>query len=327
MKNTVTTLQKQKINGDKIIMLTCYDYSTAKLIEQAGIETVLVGDSLGQVVLGYPDTISVTMEDMIHHTAAVSRGLESTFLIADLPFMSYQTSDYDALVNAGRLMKEGHANAVKLEGGVKRRSTIEKIFSAGDDTLQLSSACNHCRKLVADISRNPPANIFRRLVVLVYKIYSAVCARKANIVSLANGTQGNIAPEAVFERCDRKRRTSAKDLPDRSFRKNESVLSGAYQRSYPVPRGDGKSRSVCGKCACKRQNIDLVLIIAHNLLPAGAGALVNKNAPEKRFSYPPEFCKLCIGEFQLYAVPMIWQGVFDRDSRFAARLGYSVFRA
>ncbi len=131
MKNTVTTLQKQKINGDKITMLTCYDYSTAKLIEQAGIETVLVGDSLGQVVLGYPDTISVTMEDMIHHTAAVSRGLESTFLIADLPFMSYQTSDYDALVNAGRLMKEGHANAVKLEGGVKRRSTIEKIVSAG----------------------------------------------------------------------------------------------------------------------------------------------------------------------------------------------------
>ena len=131
MKNTVTTLQKQKINGDKITMLTCYDYSTAKLIEQAGIETVLVGDSLGQVVLGYPDTISVTMEDMIHHTAAVSRGLENTFLIADMPFMSYQTSEYDALVNAGRLMKEGHANAVKLEGGVKRRSTIEKIVSAG----------------------------------------------------------------------------------------------------------------------------------------------------------------------------------------------------
>ena len=131
MKNTVTTLQKQKINGDKITMLTCYDYSTAKLIEQAGIETVLVGDSLGQVVLGYPDTISVTMEDMIHHTAAVSRGLENAFLIADMPFMSYQTSEYDALVNAGRLMKEGHANAVKLEGGVKRRSTIEKIVSAG----------------------------------------------------------------------------------------------------------------------------------------------------------------------------------------------------
>ncbi|MGN0170101.1 MAG: 3-methyl-2-oxobutanoate hydroxymethyltransferase [Lachnospiraceae bacterium] len=131
MKNTVTTLQKQKKEKNKITMLTCYDYSTAKLMEQAGIEVVLVGDSLGQVVLGYKDTISVTMEDMIHHTAAVSRGLEDTFLIADMPFMSYQTSDYDALVNAGRLMKEGHANAVKLEGGVMRKSCIEKIVSAG----------------------------------------------------------------------------------------------------------------------------------------------------------------------------------------------------
>ena len=131
MKNTVTTLRKQKTEGDKITMLTCYDYSTAKLIEEAGIETVLVGDSLGQVVLGYENTISVTMEDMIHHAAAVSRGLKDTFLIVDMPFMSYQTTEYDALINAGRLMKEGHANAVKLEGGVTRKSTIKAIVEAG----------------------------------------------------------------------------------------------------------------------------------------------------------------------------------------------------
>ena len=131
MKNTVTTLRKQKESKDKITMLTCYDYSTAKIIEQAEIETVLVGDSLGQVVLGYEDTISVTVEDIIHHTAAVSRGLKNTFLIADMPFMSYQTSDYDALVNAGRIMKEGHANAVKLEGGVLRKECIKKIVQAG----------------------------------------------------------------------------------------------------------------------------------------------------------------------------------------------------
>ncbi|MBE5907188.1 MAG: 3-methyl-2-oxobutanoate hydroxymethyltransferase [Lachnospiraceae bacterium] len=131
MKNTVTTLRKQKCEKNKITMLTCYDYSTAKLIEEAGIETVLVGDSLGQVVLGYENTISVTMEDMIHHAAAVSRGLKDTFLVVDMPFMSYQTSDYDALVNAGRLMKEGHANAVKLEGGVTRKSTIRTIVDAG----------------------------------------------------------------------------------------------------------------------------------------------------------------------------------------------------
>ncbi|MBE5902537.1 MAG: 3-methyl-2-oxobutanoate hydroxymethyltransferase [Lachnospiraceae bacterium] len=131
MKNTVTTLRNQKREKNKITMLTCYDYSTAKLIEEAGIETVLVGDSLGQVVLGYENTISVTMEDMIHHAAAVSRGLQNTFLIVDMPFMSYQTSDYDALINAGRLMKEGHANAVKLEGGVTRKSTIKAIVDAG----------------------------------------------------------------------------------------------------------------------------------------------------------------------------------------------------
>jgi len=131
MKNTVTTLRNQKREKNKITMLTCYDYSTAKLIEEAGIETVLVGDSLGQVVLGYENTISVTMEDMIHHAAAVSRGLQNTFLIVDMPFMSYQTSDYDALMNAGRLMKEGHANAVKLEGGVTRKSTIKAIVDAG----------------------------------------------------------------------------------------------------------------------------------------------------------------------------------------------------
>lgn len=131
MKNTVTTLQKQKKEKNKITMLTCYDYSTAKLIEEAGIETVLVGDSLGQVVLGYENTICVTMEDMIHHAAAVSRGLKDTFLIVDMPFMSYQTSEYDALYNAGRLMKEGHANAVKLEGGVTRKQIIRKIVDAG----------------------------------------------------------------------------------------------------------------------------------------------------------------------------------------------------
>ncbi|SFP90474.1 3-methyl-2-oxobutanoate hydroxymethyltransferase [Lachnospiraceae bacterium XBB1006] len=131
MKNTVTTLRKQKKEKNKITMLTCYDYSTAKLIEEAGIETVLVGDSLGQVVLGYENTISVTMEDMIHHAAAVSRGLKDTFLIVDMPFMSYQTSEYDALCNAGRLMKEGHANAVKLEGGVTRKRAIKAIVEAG----------------------------------------------------------------------------------------------------------------------------------------------------------------------------------------------------
>lgn len=130
MKNTVATIMKQKSAHDRITMLTAYDYSTAKLIDESGVEMILVGDSLGMVMLGYEDTLSVTMEDMIHHTAAVSRGAENAMVVADMPFMSYQTSIYDAVVNAGRLMKEGRANAVKLEGGKEFAPHIKAITDA-----------------------------------------------------------------------------------------------------------------------------------------------------------------------------------------------------
>ena len=131
MKNTVRTFQAAKENGEKITMLTAYDYSTAKLMDEAGINAILVGDSLGNTMLGYEDTISVTVEDMIHHGAAVSRGCKNTMVVVDMPFMSYQTSTYDALVNAGRLMKEGRANAVKLEGGASVCEQIKAITDAG----------------------------------------------------------------------------------------------------------------------------------------------------------------------------------------------------
>ena len=130
MKNTVVTFKEAKEKGEKLTMLTAYDYSTAKLIDAAGINSILVGDSLGNVVLGYEDTISVTMEDMIHHCAAVARGNKDCLLVCDMPFMSYQTSVYDAVVNAGRLMKEGRAHAVKLEGGVEYEETIRAIVNA-----------------------------------------------------------------------------------------------------------------------------------------------------------------------------------------------------
>ena len=130
MKNTVQTFKEAKSNHTKLAMLTAYDYSTAKLQDEAGIHGILVGDSLGNVILGYEDTISVTMEDMIHHTAAVTRGAKNAFVVADMPFMSYQTSVYDAVVNAGRLMKEGRANAVKLEGGVEFAPHIKAIVQA-----------------------------------------------------------------------------------------------------------------------------------------------------------------------------------------------------
>lgn len=131
MKNTVLTFQQAKENGEKLTMLTAYDYSTAKLIDEAGVNSILVSDSLGNVILGYEDTISVTMEDMIHHGAAVARGAKNALVVIDMPFMSYQTSVYDALVNAGRLMKEGRGDAVKLEGGVEVCPQIKAIVDAG----------------------------------------------------------------------------------------------------------------------------------------------------------------------------------------------------
>ena len=130
MKNTVLTLQRQKEENDKIVMVTAYDYTTAKIMDETGVNTILVGDSLGMTMLGYEDTLSVTMEDMIHHSAAVARGVKDAFIVTDMPFMSYQTSVYDAVVNAGRLVKEGHAHAVKMEGGVDFAPHIEAIVKA-----------------------------------------------------------------------------------------------------------------------------------------------------------------------------------------------------
>ncbi len=130
MKNTVATLLKQKQSGDKITMLTAYDYTTANIFDDCGINSILVGDSLGMVMLGYENTLAVTMEDMIHHTAAVSRGAENAFVVADMPFMSYQVSVQEAVVNAGRLIKEGGANAVKLEGGAEVCEQIRAIVNA-----------------------------------------------------------------------------------------------------------------------------------------------------------------------------------------------------
>ena len=130
MKNTVSTFQKMKENGEKISMLTAYDYSTAKLFDEAGIHSILVGDSLGMVMLGYDTTIPVTVEDMIHHGAAVVKGAKNALVVVDMPFMSYQTSVYDAVVNAGRIMKETEATAVKLEGGKDVCPHIEAIVKA-----------------------------------------------------------------------------------------------------------------------------------------------------------------------------------------------------
>ena len=130
MKNTIAVFQKAKNEGGKVTMLTAYDYTTASLEDAAGVDAILVGDSLGMVMLGYDNTLPVTMEDMIHHSAAVARGAKQAFVVTDMPFMSYQASVRDAVINAGRLVKEGSADAVKLEGGTLFKEHIRAIVNA-----------------------------------------------------------------------------------------------------------------------------------------------------------------------------------------------------
>ena len=130
-KNTVATLLNMKKSGEKVSMLTCYDYTTARIMENAGINTILVGDSLGMTMQGYDTTLPVTMDETVIYTRSVVRGCSNTFVIADMPFMSYQVSAAQAVENAGRLIKETGANAVKLEGGAAVTEQIRAIVNAG----------------------------------------------------------------------------------------------------------------------------------------------------------------------------------------------------
>jgi 3-methyl-2-oxobutanoate hydroxymethyltransferase len=130
-KITTLALRQKKERGEPIVMLTAYDYPTAMAEDQAGVDVILVGDSLGMVVLGYENTLPVTMEEMLHHSRAVSRGAKSALLVGDLPFMSYQVSAEDALRNAGRFLQQGGMDAVKLEGGRERVDAVQAIIRAG----------------------------------------------------------------------------------------------------------------------------------------------------------------------------------------------------
>ncbi len=130
-KVTVRTLQAKKRRGEPITMMTAYDYPTAKWVDESGIDVILVGDSLGMVVLGYPNTLPVTMDVMLHHCKAVSRGARRALLVGDMPFMSYQVSVEEALRNAGRFLQEAGMDAVKLEGGREQVETVRALVAAG----------------------------------------------------------------------------------------------------------------------------------------------------------------------------------------------------
>ncbi|MCC6260318.1 MAG: 3-methyl-2-oxobutanoate hydroxymethyltransferase [Anaerolineales bacterium] len=130
-KTTTLTFRQKKERGEPLTMLTAYDYPTALALDQAGIDSILVGDSLAMVELGYENTLPVTMEEMLHHARAVARGAKSALLIGDLPFMSYQVSVEDAVRNAGRFIQQANMDAVKLEGGRERAEAVRAIVSAG----------------------------------------------------------------------------------------------------------------------------------------------------------------------------------------------------
>lgn len=130
-KVTTLALRRKKQSGEAITMLTAYDYPTALSIDQSGVDVILVGDSLGMVVLGYANTLPVTMEDMLHHCRAVARGARAALLVGDMPFMSYQVSSQEAVRNAGRFLQEAGMDAVKLEGGSERADVVRAIVSTG----------------------------------------------------------------------------------------------------------------------------------------------------------------------------------------------------
>ena len=131
MRITISQIKQMKQKGEKITMLTAYDYTTARIVDAAGIPLILVGDSLGMVVLGYESTIPVTMEEMLHHTRAVVRGTKQAMIVGDMPFMTYHVNTDDALRNAARFFQEGGAQAVKLEGGVNVADKVRKIVECG----------------------------------------------------------------------------------------------------------------------------------------------------------------------------------------------------
>lgn len=131
MRTTIREIAAMKRRGERISMITAYDYTSARIVEAAGVDIILVGDSLGQVVLGYESTLPVTMDDMLHHIKTVVRGTSKVHIVGDLPFMSYQASEVEAIRNAGRLLKEGGAQSVKLEGGRQVANTMRRIVQGG----------------------------------------------------------------------------------------------------------------------------------------------------------------------------------------------------
>ena len=204
MRVNINQLKEMKQRGEKIVMLTAYDYCTAKIVDAAGVPLILVGDSLGTVVLGYDSTIPVTMEAMLHHTKAVSRGVKNAMVIGDMPFMSYQVSTEQTLANAARFMQEGGAQAVKLEGGVTIDSTVRHIVNCGIPVMghigltpqsihQLGGfkaqgkTLQTARKLIQDALALEEAGAFAVVLETMPSALSQLISRKLSIPTIGIG--------------------------------------------------------------------------------------------------------------------------------------------
>ncbi len=204
MRVTVNKIGEMKQKKEKIVMLTAYDYPTAKLIDEAGVPLILVGDSLGMVVLGYDSTIPVTMDEMIHHTKAVVRGTEQSMIIGDMPFMTYHTTVSDALRNAARFIQEAGAQAVKLEGGVVVAETVKRIVDCGIPVMghigltpqsvhQLGGhrvqgrTSEAAERLLADARALEQAGAFAVVLELVPAPLSKLISRKLTIPTIGIG--------------------------------------------------------------------------------------------------------------------------------------------
>ncbi len=201
---TTATLRKQKQEKNPIAVITAYDYPSAKLVEEAGVDVILVGDSLGMVVLGYDSTVPVTMDDMLHHTKAVTRAAKRAFVVADMPFLSYHGSVEQTIANAGRLMQEGLAKAVKIEGGSEIAPVVKKLTQAGIPVMAhigLTPQAVHqlggfkvqgrdaaaARKLLADAQALADAGAFAIVLECVPEEVAAVISKSIDIPTIGIG--------------------------------------------------------------------------------------------------------------------------------------------
>jgi 3-methyl-2-oxobutanoate hydroxymethyltransferase len=204
MRVTINQIKEMKQKGEKIVMLTSYDYVTAQIIDKAGVHMILVGDTLGMVVLGYKTTIPVTIEEMLHHTKAVVRGTENALVVGDMPFMTYQVSTEEAIRNAGRFLQETGCQAVKLEGGVTMADKVKRIVDCGIPVMghigltpqSINQFGGHkiqgktveaARKLLDDARALEQAGAFSLVIETVPASLAALITKEINIPTIGIG--------------------------------------------------------------------------------------------------------------------------------------------